>query len=88
VSVNEDLVDLYKKARTALCKSIKKAKSESWDSLIRTLDNDPWDLPYKIVMNRLRRSRTALSETLEPRVVERLLDDLFPAGEVHNPEEI
>jgi len=84
----EDLVELYKKSRTAFCKRIKRAKSDAWDALIKTLDDDPWGLPYRIAMNRLRRSGTALSETLEPRVVERLLDELFPAGEVHDPEEI
>jgi len=29
-----------------------------------------------------------MSESLEPATVEKLLDDLFPSGEVHNPEEI
>jgi len=79
---------LFKKARTTLCKSIKKVKSEAWSSLIGTLDDDPWGLPYKIVMNRLRRSGSALSESLEPRIIDRLLDELFPPDEVHNPDEI
>jgi len=62
----KDLKDLYKKARTALCKNIKNVKSESWDSLIRTIDDDPSGLPYKIVIDRLLRSGMALSETLKP----------------------
>jgi len=32
---------LYKDARLALCKFIKKAKSEAWDILIQSLDDDP-----------------------------------------------
>jgi len=49
--------------------------------MIQTLDEDPWGLPYKIVLNRLRRSESSLSETLELDVVEKLLDSLFPPGE-------
>jgi len=82
---SENLLNLYKLARSALCKEIKKAKLEAWNKLIQTLDEDPWGLPYKIVMDRLRRSGT--SQSLEPEVVEKLLDELFPADEIHNPEE-
>jgi len=83
----DSLVNLFKKARTALCKSIKRAKSEAWGALIGTLDDDPCGLPYRIVMDRLRRSGSALSESLEPRIIDRLLDEL-PPDEVHNPDEI
>jgi len=75
-----DLEALYRKAQTAFC--IKKAKSESWNFLLKTIDS--WGLFYKI-MDRLRRSGAALSESLEPEMVERLLDNLFPVGEVHDP---
>jgi len=85
---SDDLKVLYRKARSDLCKHIKKAKLESWTKLIETLDEDPWGLPYRIVMDRLRRSGSSLLESLEPGVVERLLDNLFPSDEVHNPEEI
>jgi len=54
--------------------------------LIKSLDDDPWGLFYKLIMDRLRRSGSALTETLEPVVIEKLLGDLFPAGEVHDPE--
>jgi len=37
-------------------------------------------------MDRLRRSTTALTESLEPADVEILLKDLFPTGETHDPE--
>jgi len=78
---------LYKDARASFCKLIKKAKSEAWDAFIKTLDDDPWGLPYKLVMDRMRSSNTVLTETLEPEVVGRLLNDLFPTGEVHDPLE-
>jgi len=84
----DDLIELYKKARAALCKAIKKAKSDAWGNLIQTLHNDPWGIPYKVMMDRLRHSGSTLSVTLEPRIVEGLLSELFPAGEVHDPEVI
>jgi len=39
-------------------------------------------------MDRLRDTGSIMSESLEPDVVEGLLDDLFPAGDVHDPNEI
>jgi len=83
----EDLLNLYKLARSSLCREIKKAKLEAWDKLLQTLEEDPWGLPYKIVMDRLRRSGTTMSQSLEPAAVERLLEELFPSDETHNPEE-
>jgi len=51
-----DLGELFKKSRAFLCKAIKKAKSEAWNILLKTLDDDLWGLPYKLVMDRLKRS--------------------------------
>jgi len=82
----EDLRSLFKKARSAFAKKIRKAKAESWDALLRTLDEDPWGIPYKLVMDRLRTSGPSMLESLEPVVAERLLDDLFPWGEEHDPD--
>jgi len=77
---------LYKQARATLCKLITKAKSDAWEIFIKSLDDDPWGLPYKLVMDRLRQFNVALTETLEPETAEKLLDDCFPTGEVHDPE--
>jgi len=81
-----DLANVYRKARSTFAKMIRKAKAESWDALLRSLDDDPWGIPYKLVMDRLRTSGLSLLESLEPPVVERLLNDLFPRGEVHDPD--
>lgn len=51
------------------------------------MDEDPWGLPYKLVLNRLRRSRPSLTETLELETLDRLFDSLFPEGPVHDPIE-
>jgi len=38
-----------------------------------------------MVMDRLRRSNSSLTELLEPDTTENLLNDLFPMGETHDP---
>lgn len=68
----------YKAARRELRRAIKKAKNSSWKELIASIDRDPWGLPYKLVMGKLRRSNPALSETIEKEVLYRLLETLFP----------
>lgn len=68
----------YAKAKKALRNEIKKAKNSAWSELIQSLDRDPWGLPYKIVMSKLRKSSPALSEMLDEANLNRLLDSLFP----------
>jgi len=79
---------LYKKTSSELAKKIRKAKAEAWDALLRTLDDDPWGIPYKLVMDRLRNTGPTVFESLEPAAVEGLLGDLFPNGDVHDPGEV
>lgn len=91
-SNNVDVIckkDAYTKAKKALRNVIKKAKNVAWTELINSIDSDPWGLPYKLVMGRLRRSSPALSETLDEGTLNRLLNSLFP-GEPSNlaPPEI
>lgn len=68
-------------AKKALRNAVKKAKNAAWMELISSIDSDPWGLlPYKLVMGKLRRSSPALSETLDDRTLNRLLESLFPGG--------
>lgn len=50
----------YRAAKRALRSEISKAKLTIWDELISTIEEDPWGLPYKIVMGRLRSSSSSL----------------------------
>lgn len=72
----------YTAAKKALRSAIAKAKNASWSELIATIDADPWGLPYKLVMRKLRTSSPALSETLEIAHLDRLLDSLFPKSSI------
>lgn len=85
-SNNVDVIskkDDYVKAKKTLRNAIKKAKNTAWTELINSIDSDPWGLPYKLVMGRLRRSSPALSETLDERILNRLLDSLFPGQPIN-----
>ena len=44
--------EAYKKARRIFRMAIRKCKTNSWKNLIETINSDPWDLPYKIVMDK------------------------------------
>lgn len=70
----------YKHAKKELRYLIRKAKTNAWKDLIRTIDEDPWGLPYRLVMNRLRRTSPSLSEMLGKQVLENTISKLFPAA--------
>lgn len=71
----------YDLAKKILRRSIRSVKSASWGELIATIDRDPWGLPYRIVMGKLRTSELALTEVLEDCVLNKLIDSLFPVGQ-------
>lgn len=73
-----DLRRAYGGANRLVKKEIRKAKTCAWRELLATLYEDPWGLPYKIVLKRLKRSSPGLTMILEPTILERLLSDLFP----------
>lgn len=68
----------YRAARRNLKIAIRRAKRACWTKLIATIDDDPWGLPYKLVMSKLRGSCPTMSQTLEAGELRRLLDSLFP----------
>lgn len=78
----------YLAVKRAFRASVKKAKIKCWNELISGIDEDPWGLPYKLVLNRLRRSSPGLSETLCRDSLRTLLDSLFPVGVTHDPFEV
>lgn len=75
----------YRAAKRTLKAAIREAKTKAWRELILTVNNDPWGLPFKVVMKKLRRVTPRITETLENSALERLLNSLFPGGETHDP---
>lgn len=68
----------YRESKKELVQAISKAKEESWKSLIREIDKDPWRILYKLVMNKLRLTIPGMTETLEENTLKKVIYKLFP----------
>lgn len=75
----------YRMTKRQLRLEINKVKLKAWEELIVSIDKDLWGLPYKLVLDRLRRSSPSLTETMEIGTLNEVLDSLFPSGPVHDP---
>lgn len=69
--------EIYRSKRKELGNTIKKAKQRAWNELISSIEKDPWGLPYRIMLGKLRRSSPSLTETLDSEVLV-VIDKLFP----------
>lgn len=45
--------EAYKTSRGNLAGALAGAKARAWEDMIRSLNQDPWERPYKTVMNKL-----------------------------------
>lgn len=68
----------HKARRKDLKRAIRRAMLDALRELILSIDEDPWGLPYKMVLARLRRSSPGLTELLEGADLDVVLDSLFP----------
>ncbi|XP_022175282.1 uncharacterized protein LOC111037193 [Myzus persicae] len=48
-------------ARRSLCLAIRKAKEKSWMDMCSQVDNDPWGMPYRLVMRKLGNKASSLA---------------------------
>lgn len=67
----------WKENRKLLSTEIKIAKEKCWADLIKTVDNDPWGKPYRIVMKRLRSNKPIPGLQLPGRLMG-IINALFP----------
>lgn len=72
----------FRTAKKELRKEINKAKHIAWKELIESIDEDPWGLPYKMVLGKLRKSKPGITEILAPEVLAATIERLFPT-DVH-----
>lgn len=82
---HEDRWDMYRSLRDDLRKKIRAAKARSWGELF-SLDKDPWERPYKMVLGKLKQVASPMTETLDPLFIQQVID-LFPEMEdgLNNP---
>lgn len=73
----------YATYRLALGKyrlDIKRSKNKAWKELLNNIDDDPWGVPYKLVLNKLRPVTHPVSETLPCELVKHMVNILFPVN--------
>lgn len=59
----------YRMAKRMLKDEIRKAKRDAWQELILNVNKDPWGLPYKLVLGRLRKFTPRLTEAVSREVL-------------------
>ncbi|KAL4125998.1 hypothetical protein QTP88_010230 [Uroleucon formosanum] len=64
-------------ASKALRVAIRRSQESSWNELCRQVDNDPWDLPYKIVTKKLI-GRRRIPGITSPGRLDKIIEHLFP----------
>lgn len=79
----EERYRALKNAKEALRLAITKAKDEGYGQLLEGLDRDPWGRPYKMVRNKLKHG--PLIDSLEPELVDRVVQALFPPAPDFDP---
>jgi len=77
-ATTEERRRLYNTVRKNLRREIHKAKAQAWQELLNDIETDPWGLPYRLVLNKLRTAGPALTEVLDREILDRTLDSLFP----------
>jgi len=67
----------FRSERKLLVIKIRAAKEENWRKLYELVDNEPWGLPYRIVMKKLNR-RTTIPGIDLPSGLDSVVSTLFP----------
>lgn len=75
-AVAEQRKEEYRKAKKLMRLAIRKGKEKAWREMTDTIEKDPWGMPYKLCMGKLRPRQVLHRETVEEAV-----NKLFPDGE-------
>lgn len=70
--------DDYRAARKELKHRIRESKAKCWAELVRSVDDDPWGKPYKVVLKKIR--GPPVTAAMEPQEIRDIAAALFPAG--------
>lgn len=69
---------MYRDLKDKLRREINRSKANAWDELIAQIDSNPWGLPYKLVLNKLRHSSTSVTELMSKNILDNTIERLFP----------
>jgi len=75
----EDALAAYRTARCTMSAAIRRSREKCWDELLSSLNTDPWGRMYKIVLKRHRAWTPPMTESLEPLLLDEIVDSLFPS---------
>ena len=70
--------EAYRETRRTLQRKIKIAKARSWTELIESVESDPWWRPCRLVMKELRPPAPALTASMDPALLAKVIGTLFP----------
>lgn len=76
----EALQSQFREARKKLKQAIRRNKRNSWEELCRTIEEDPWGLPYRLVTKKLV-GRQPIPGLLDPERMRGIVNTLFPFQE-------
>jgi hypothetical protein len=77
----ERLYEEYRQSKKALQTAIASSKEASRKELLQGLDRDPWGRPYKTARNKLKARGAPLTESMDPELLYRVVEELFPPME-------
>jgi hypothetical protein len=81
----ERLYAAYSEAVKLLQGAIARAKDLAEQEMLETLNSDPWGRPYRMVRRKLRPWTPPLTQSLQPQLLEQVVEGLFPTRGAHIP---
>ncbi|XP_011059985.1 PREDICTED: uncharacterized protein LOC105149338 [Acromyrmex echinatior] len=72
--------EALREARRQLRRAITRSQARLWTELVSDLDRDPWGMPYRVVINKLRAGGASIVEGLPPESVTNIVGTLFPTN--------
>lgn len=79
------LHSMYSEAKRVLKAEIGASKDRAREEMLRSLDDDPWGRPYKVARNKLRPIGPPITETLQPDILDVVVQGLFPIRPIFTP---
>lgn len=74
------LGEVYRNACRNLKIAIRRSKQRKWNELCKQVDKDPWGLPYKLVIKKIK-GRSVIPELNQPGFLDCIVRALFPAAD-------
>lgn len=81
----QQLYATYSASKKALQLSISRAKEAGRESVLQSLNLDPWGRPYRAARGKLQSQGPPLTEAIQPQLLTDVVSALFPDAAEHTP---